>query len=235
MLGIPALVPAFLAAYSVVGERQQGTLEPVLTTPIRREEFLLGKALAALVPSLAVAYVVYALVRRVRRAVRPARRGLGAASAARTCSPSWSSRRCSPPGRSGSASRSPPDPATSASRSSSARWRACRRSLVAALIAFNVIHADARLALGARGAAAGARRTRLADRVGDVRPRAADHRHSLTRTRPRPTPAPPRLVPRAPGSPVTLSGVGLDDVGCATASRCFAVGLGKTGALVEKA
>ena len=32
----------------VAGERQQGTLEPVLTTPIRREEFLIGKALAAL-------------------------------------------------------------------------------------------------------------------------------------------------------------------------------------------
>ena len=46
MLGIPALVPAALAAYAVVGERQQGTLEPLLTTPLRREEFLLGKALA---------------------------------------------------------------------------------------------------------------------------------------------------------------------------------------------
>jgi ABC-type transport system involved in multi-copper enzyme maturation permease subunit len=61
MLGIPALVPAAIAAYAVVGERQQGTLEPVLTTPIRREEFLLGKALAALVPSVAIAYAVYAL------------------------------------------------------------------------------------------------------------------------------------------------------------------------------
>jgi ABC-2 type transport system permease protein len=61
MLGIPALVPAAVAAYAVVGERQQGTLEPVLTTPVRREEFLLGKALAALVPSLAIAYAVYAL------------------------------------------------------------------------------------------------------------------------------------------------------------------------------
>ena len=62
LLGIPALVPAAIAAYSVVGERQQGTLEPVLTTPIRREEFLLGKALAALVPSVAVSYAVYAFV-----------------------------------------------------------------------------------------------------------------------------------------------------------------------------
>ena len=61
MLGIPAIVPAAVAAYSVVGERQQGTLEPVLTTPVRREEFLLGKALAALVPSVTVAYAVYAV------------------------------------------------------------------------------------------------------------------------------------------------------------------------------
>jgi ABC-type transport system involved in multi-copper enzyme maturation permease subunit len=60
MLGIPALVPAAVAAYAVVGERQQGTLEPVLTTPVRRQEFLLGKALAALVPSVAIAYAVYA-------------------------------------------------------------------------------------------------------------------------------------------------------------------------------
>jgi ABC-type transport system involved in multi-copper enzyme maturation permease subunit len=60
MLGIPAIVPAAVAAYAVVGEHQQGTLEPVLTTPIRRQEFLLGKALAALVPSVAIAYAVYA-------------------------------------------------------------------------------------------------------------------------------------------------------------------------------
>ena len=60
MLAIPALVPGAVAAYAVIGERQQGTLEPVLATPVRREEFLLGKALAAAVPSLAVSYAVYA-------------------------------------------------------------------------------------------------------------------------------------------------------------------------------
>ncbi|HEV8567633.1 MAG TPA: ABC transporter permease [Actinoplanes sp.] len=60
MLGIPALVPAVSAGYAVVGERQQGTLEPVLTTPVRRDEFLLGKALASLFPSTGVAYAVYA-------------------------------------------------------------------------------------------------------------------------------------------------------------------------------
>jgi ABC-2 type transport system permease protein len=61
MLAIPVLTPPMLAGYAVAGERQHGTLEPVLTTPIRREEFLVGKALAVLVPSAAIAYVVYAL------------------------------------------------------------------------------------------------------------------------------------------------------------------------------
>ena len=61
MLGIPTLVPVFVAAYSVAGERQQGTLEPALTTPIRGEEFLIGKALAALLPSLLIAYVVFGI------------------------------------------------------------------------------------------------------------------------------------------------------------------------------
>lgn len=60
LLGIPALVPAFIAACSVVGEREQGTLEPVLTTPVRREELLLGKATAALLPAAAVSYLVFA-------------------------------------------------------------------------------------------------------------------------------------------------------------------------------
>lgn len=61
LLAIPALVPATLSSYSVVGERLQGTLEPVLTTPIRRGELLLGKALAAFLPSVLVAYLVFGL------------------------------------------------------------------------------------------------------------------------------------------------------------------------------
>jgi ABC-2 type transport system permease protein len=61
MLGIPALVPAALAASAVVAERQLGTLEPILTTPITREEFLIAKALAVLIPALAVSYGVFAV------------------------------------------------------------------------------------------------------------------------------------------------------------------------------
>lgn len=61
MLLIPAVVPSALAAYSVVGERDQGTLESVLVTPIRREEFLVGKALAAFLPAQIVAYAVFGI------------------------------------------------------------------------------------------------------------------------------------------------------------------------------
>jgi ABC-type transport system involved in multi-copper enzyme maturation permease subunit len=61
MLAIPVLVPAALSAYSIVGERTQGTLEPVLATPIRPDELLLGKALAAFIPSVVVAYLVFGL------------------------------------------------------------------------------------------------------------------------------------------------------------------------------
>jgi ABC-type Na+ efflux pump permease subunit len=73
LLGIPALVPVLIAGYAIAGERQQGTLEPVLTTPIRREELLLGKALASLVPTVVVAYTVYAIfLAAVRLFVDPA-------------------------------------------------------------------------------------------------------------------------------------------------------------------
>jgi len=61
MLLIPAFVPSTLAAYSVVGEREQGTLEPVLITPIRREEFLVGKALAVAIPTLTISYVIFGI------------------------------------------------------------------------------------------------------------------------------------------------------------------------------
>ena len=59
LLIVPLVIPPVISAYSVVGERVQGTLEPVLTTPVRREELLLGKAAAAFIPSVAIAYGIY--------------------------------------------------------------------------------------------------------------------------------------------------------------------------------
>ena len=58
---IPALVPAVVASYTIVGEREQGTLEPVLTTPLTREELLFGKALAAYIPTLLISYLMYGI------------------------------------------------------------------------------------------------------------------------------------------------------------------------------
>lgn len=61
LLLIPTIMPSTLAAYSVVGEREQGTLEPLLTTPIRQQEFLLGKAASVLIPTLVLSYTVFVL------------------------------------------------------------------------------------------------------------------------------------------------------------------------------
>jgi ABC-type Na+ efflux pump permease subunit len=62
LLIVPIVIPPVIAAYSVVGERDQGTLEPVLTAPVRPSELLLGKAVAVFVPSVAIAYAMYAVV-----------------------------------------------------------------------------------------------------------------------------------------------------------------------------
>ncbi|MHB1535516.1 MAG: ABC transporter permease [Acidimicrobiales bacterium] len=61
LLLIPVIIPSTLAAYSVAGEREQGTLEPLLTTPIRRQEFILGKAGAVMIPSVVLSYVVFGI------------------------------------------------------------------------------------------------------------------------------------------------------------------------------
>jgi len=62
MLVVPVVLPPVIAAYSVVGERDQGTLEPVLTSPVRGSELLLGKAVATFLPSVGLAYAIYAAI-----------------------------------------------------------------------------------------------------------------------------------------------------------------------------
>ncbi len=56
---VPVFVPAIMAAYSVVGEREQGTLEPVLTTPVGRAELVIGKAAASFMPAMALGYLIF--------------------------------------------------------------------------------------------------------------------------------------------------------------------------------
>jgi ABC-2 type transport system permease protein len=58
-LMVSVLVPAVMSAYSVVGEREQGTLEPVLTTPVSRAELLTGKAAAIFIPAAALGYLIF--------------------------------------------------------------------------------------------------------------------------------------------------------------------------------
>ena len=67
LLLIPVVTPSTLAAYSIVGEREQGTLEPLLTTPLRQEEFILGKASAIMIPTLVLSYAVFGLLLAVVR------------------------------------------------------------------------------------------------------------------------------------------------------------------------
>ena len=66
---IPVILPSTMAANSVIGGREQGTLEPALTTPIRREELLIGKAVATFIPAVALSYLVFGAF-----AMRPIRR-----------------------------------------------------------------------------------------------------------------------------------------------------------------
>jgi ABC-2 type transport system permease protein len=59
-LMMPLLIPTYIASYSIIGEKQQRTLEPLLATPMTVTELLLGKALAALVPAVGVTWFSYA-------------------------------------------------------------------------------------------------------------------------------------------------------------------------------
>jgi ABC-type Na+ efflux pump permease subunit len=62
---VPLILPTVIAAYAIIGEREQGTLEPVLTTPVLESELLIGKALAAVVPTVAISYGLYLIYRVV--------------------------------------------------------------------------------------------------------------------------------------------------------------------------
>jgi ABC-2 type transport system permease protein len=61
LLLMPLFLPSTVAAYSVIGEREQGALEPVLTTPATDGELLLGKALAQAVPAIGLSWLLYAV------------------------------------------------------------------------------------------------------------------------------------------------------------------------------
>jgi ABC-2 type transport system permease protein len=56
LLIIPVAISSTSAAFSIVGEKQQRTLEPILATPITDRQFLLGKLLASLAPTVVITW-----------------------------------------------------------------------------------------------------------------------------------------------------------------------------------
>ena len=56
---MPAYIPLSIATFSIIGEKQARSLEPVLAAPIRTVELLAGKATAALVPGVLTGWVTY--------------------------------------------------------------------------------------------------------------------------------------------------------------------------------
>jgi ABC-2 type transport system permease protein len=64
---IPLVVPITIASYSIVGEKQLRTLEPLLATPIKTWELLAAKGLSAAIPGILSTwwgFAVFALVGR---------------------------------------------------------------------------------------------------------------------------------------------------------------------------
>ena len=56
---MPAYIPLSIATFSIIGEKQARSLEPVLAAPIRTVELLAGKAIAALVPGVLAGWATY--------------------------------------------------------------------------------------------------------------------------------------------------------------------------------
>jgi len=58
---LPAVIPLAIAVYSIVGEKEQATLEPLLATPISDLELFLGKALASVIPAVVINWISFGL------------------------------------------------------------------------------------------------------------------------------------------------------------------------------
>jgi ABC-2 type transport system permease protein len=56
-----AFVPLGIASYSIVGEKVEKSLEPLLATPLTDGEILLGKTVSAIVPTLVAMYAAAAV------------------------------------------------------------------------------------------------------------------------------------------------------------------------------
>lgn len=61
LLLAPGVVPTVIASFSIVGEKVQKTLEPLLATPASDQEILIGKTLAGVLPALASTFLAFAV------------------------------------------------------------------------------------------------------------------------------------------------------------------------------
>jgi ABC-2 type transport system permease protein len=68
---IPMMLPVYIAAYTIIGEKQTKTLEPLLATPISTSELLVAKALAATSPAVVVTWLSYGVMVLGLRVVAP--------------------------------------------------------------------------------------------------------------------------------------------------------------------
>lgn len=57
LLMIPAMVPSLIAPASVLMEKENNTLEPLLGTPIKTRELLLGKSMTAMIPAFVISTI----------------------------------------------------------------------------------------------------------------------------------------------------------------------------------
>ncbi len=60
-LMIPTIVPLTIAIYSVIGEKTNRTLEPLLATPVGVGELLIAKSIASTIPAVLVTWLAYAV------------------------------------------------------------------------------------------------------------------------------------------------------------------------------
>jgi len=49
---LPAMLPIVISAYSIIGEKRNRTLEPLLAAPVTEYDIMIGKTLSAIIPAL---------------------------------------------------------------------------------------------------------------------------------------------------------------------------------------
>jgi ABC-2 type transport system permease protein len=59
---VPMMIPVYIAAYSIIGEKETKSLEPLLATPISVWELLVAKSLAAVVPSVVLTWLSFVVL-----------------------------------------------------------------------------------------------------------------------------------------------------------------------------